>query len=226
MDYRDRAYTVLKTAEQALRTILTEAVSGQAYREVASLAGVADELSALVRQLSPDMPHPPGTRDDTAHEEPAVRRGMDLTGEVFKASPGAPNNTTVVRSFTSGTSRRDGYPRYMRDGDRLVKVAWSKRERRPYEHRARREVVQLLVDKIRTRYKHVGEERVFEAAHVMPLKMANGEEYPSYQSYLALGWLRHIGAVTKKGREGYILKRGAATPEQLEALWNALPSAE
>jgi len=114
---------------------------------------------------------------------------------------------------------RTPYPQYLRDGERLVKRAWSKKERQPYEHKAPREVVTVLLTAIR---KIKGEQRPFEAADIMPLLRENAEEYPSYQSYLALGWLRYAGAIAK-GRDGYLLKRGWDADRVAES-WDALPA--
>jgi hypothetical protein len=83
--------------------------------------------------------------------------------------------------------------------------------------------VQTLIDAIK---KLKGEGKKFEAADVLPLRTPTGEEYPSYQSYLTLSWLRHVGVVTKVGREGYVLRPGAATPENVAQFWESLPIAE
>lgn len=214
MDYRDRGYQAVQTAEETLRATIADALDGHAYKDVAALADAADALSVLVRKLTPHAPR-------SSVSEPTV---------VTAPPPSAPDATsggeipaTVVSPPTSVT-RREKYPQYRRDGEMLIKVAWSKKNRRPYEHRAPRRIVQLLVDKIRRRYDHVGDEQVFDASHIMPLWTPNQEEYPSYQVYLALGWLRHVGAVSKKGRSGYVLRSGKGTPTQLEALWRDLPT--
>jgi hypothetical protein len=119
----------------------------------------------------------------------------------------------------SRTPKRQVYPQYFREANRLVKRAWSKKERQPYEHKAPREIVDVLLQEVQRRKGH---QRPFEAADVMPLVKGNGEEYPSYQSYLALGWLRQAGAVTK-GRQGYLLRPGW-DKQRITQLWNSLPS--
>jgi hypothetical protein len=74
--------------------------------------------------------------------------------------------------------------------------------------------------------KKKGEGTLFVADDLFPLKNAVYEEYPSYQSYLALNWLRNVGVIRKKGREGYVLKPNAAAPEEIERLWTDLPTAD
>jgi hypothetical protein len=147
----------------------------------------------------------------------------ELRGEqpvLSKEIPTATSEPAIAPGASRRRSARD-YPRFKRDGDRLIKVAWSKRDRDEYEHRAPGRVVQMLVDTIR---KKKGDGRIFEATDVMPIKdPSTRQEVPSYQSYLALAWLRHEGLVTKKGRDRYMLK-AAATPERIGELWEALPT--
>jgi hypothetical protein len=112
------------------------------------------------------------------------------------------------------------YPRFERDDDKLVKVAWSKRHRAEYEHRAPRGVADTLLEAIRMRK---GEGVKFDAADVFPLQDGRGKEVPSYQAYLALAWLRQEGVVAKHGRYQYSLKAASATSQRMIELWDALP---
>ena len=217
MTYRDRGYKEVRSAETALRKIIGEALNAYAYKDVAAIAQVADALSVLAPRLAPDSPHSAAPEGEVnAGKAPSTMRPTEKPGDAPPPTLGAPTSTT--------TARREKYPHYRRDGDMLVKAAWSKKQGRPYEHRAPRPVLRLIVDKIRRRYEDVGDEQLFDASHLMPLLAPNDEEYPSYQVYLALGWLRQLGAVSKKGRAGYILRTGQATPPQLDAQWKRLPS--
>jgi hypothetical protein len=101
-----------------------------------------------------------------------------------------------------------------------VKVAWSKKDRAEYEHRAPRRIVSVLLDAIRHKK---GEGAVFESQDILPL-MDAGREVPSYQAYLAMAWLREEGIIAKNGRNGYILKPSTATMERIDELWRTLPS--
>ncbi len=209
MTYTDIAVEALKAAQSALRDIITQALATKAYRDLAKVAAAADAVEALISELNG------GAQAATPVSPAAAQVAEDLRA----ASVSVSNRATAART----TSRRMGYPRFLRDGDRLVKVAWSKKERKPYEHRAPQAIIQTLIDAVR---KRKGEGKLFEAADVLPLQTESGEEYPSYQSYLALAWLRHVGIVTKKGRDGYILKRGVVTPQKLEELWTLLSVAD
>ena len=216
MDYRNRAIAALRAAEKTLgvelREILSEAVGAHAYADVAYIAQIADGLSKALGQFG-------GSLEDI--EPAATPTGLKLLGPDWPESVRASAEEQVAelsRVHLRGT-RKDRYPQFFKDGDRLVKVAWSKKERQPYEHRAPKEIVDVLLDAIRKRR---GDKKSFEASDILPLRNPKGEEYPSYQSYLALAWLRHAGAVVKR-RGQYVLKRECSN-ERVMQFWKELPS--
>jgi len=208
MNYRDRAVEALRESEQKLRAdlqaLLTEAVVAEAYADIATIARIANALSDLRQQLLSEI----GDGE------------QELTQPATNSPGGDRRSLAEEQRLRFRDPRREHYPQFLRDGDRLVKVAWSKKERGPYEHRAPRAVIQALVQAIQ---KNSGEGKLFQAAGVMPLKNAMREKFPSYQSYLALSWLREVGVISKRGREGYMLKRRAASAEKLARLWAELP---
>ncbi len=222
MEYRDRAVAAVRSAErklrEELRPIIMEAIEAEAYADVASIARIAGALSHLLRHVA----------SDTYAVETDVLPSLDElfeTARLSSARTTPEGNATTIQKLLAdrASSRREQYPRFLRDGERLVKIAWSKKDRAPYEHRAPHAVVHALISAVE---KKKGEGKVFQAADVMPLKSAQNEEYPSYQSYLALNWLREVGVISKKGRQGYVLKPRAATAEKLGQLWTGLPVAE
>jgi hypothetical protein len=195
MPYTKDAITILTQTHERLRELLANALETHAYEDVASIARIADNISRL------------------------------LNGSAGPMSSLLPN-TQPVPTKAGNTKRsraRHDLPRFERDGDRLVKIAWSKKDRAEYEHRAPLSVVFVLLDAIRERK---GEGAVFETPDILPLPGPHhGEEVPSYQAYLVLAWLRQEGIVIKHGRNGYILTPNTATPERIDELWKALPSA-
>jgi len=208
MIYTNRAIEALKVVEATLRDIIGQALAAKAYRDLASVASAADAVTALISELSGSTPVKTLLGPSSVQESQSLRTGASA------------NHQAMAARTANVVSRRMGYPRFLRDGDRLVKVAWSKKERKPYEHRAPQAIIRTLIDAVR---KRKGEGKLFEAADVLPLVTGSGEEYPSYQSYLALAWLRHVGIVAKKGRDGYILKRDVGMPQKLDELWASLP---
>lgn len=194
------ARKILARAQDDLRELIAKALADGRFADVAEIARMADGVARLAtdddQPVSSDQQHPPAA-------PPAVSR-----------------HGTIVRGGRVRPSR--AFPRFEREGDKLVKIAWSKKGRAEYEHKAPRRVADTLIAAIRSRK---GEGAKFEAPDVLPLlDPKTRREIPSYQSYLALAWLRHEGVVAKYGRDGYALKPTEATPEHLTELWEALPS--
>lgn len=191
---------ILNKAQTELRSLLEHALAESRYTEVAEIAQVADGLAQL------------GATSNQASSVP----------EHTIAPASAPASRTVPAAQLRPARPTRTFPRFEREGDKLVKIAWSKKDRAEYEHKAPRQVVDLLIEAIRSQK---GEGAKFEAPDVLPLTdRKSRKEIPSYQSYLALAWLRYEGVVAKHGRDGYSLKPTAATPERLTELWKALPS--
>lgn len=188
---------MLQTAENDLRRLIEEALRQARYQDISSLAALADSIAQL--------------RETHEVED----NGGEEAGETVRAeAEPRPQTQASVRR----TSR--AFPRFERDGDKIVKIAWSKRNRSEYEHRAPREVADALIDKIK---KKKGEGAKFEASEILPLKDKEYREIPSYQAYLALAWLRFEGLIVKHGRDQYSLKPGLATREKIDQLLVALP---
>ncbi len=200
MRHMEKASEILAATEASLREVIERALSEQQYADVADIARMADAIARL-RATEDGSPDAPITQNDA----------------VLKSNAPAAPPTFRRAARTART-----FPRFEREGDKLVKIAWSKKDRAEYEHKAPRRVVNLLLDSIRTRK---GEGAQFLAPDVLPLKDGKAkQEIPSYQSYLALAWLRQEGVITKYGRDGYALKPTAASAEHIAELWDALPS--
>lgn len=207
-----QARQVLSEAENKLRGLLELAVSEQRYADVAKLAVVADGLLQLVSGAKASAPaglsaEPISSADDSATELPRE------------------SGPILPRHRVANTSSRQPpdvlYPRFERQGDRLIKLAWSKKDRREYEHRAPVDVIlriaELFEGQATTR-------TPFLMDAMMPFKMASGGVIPSYQAYLALAWFRTFGAVEARGKDGYAVVVSHLR-ERVEEAWNGLPDA-
>jgi hypothetical protein len=189
------AVAVLRNAEEALRKLIHEALAQGRYQDVSGLAALADALAHL-------------------------HNSTDGNGEASTSAQRQQGNSSVAEERQGRRLAARAFPRFERDGDKLVKIAWSKRNRAEYEHRAPRAIVEILIEKIR---KKKGEGAKFEAPEILPLKDKAAKDVPSYQAYLALAWLRQEGLVVKYGRDHYAMKPGVATRERIADLWEALP---
>lgn len=194
---------MLADAEKSLRDLMQRELKAQRYGELAELAAIADALARLSRGGLT------GEATNALNTAPQARR-----------LPAAPS--TTARALAKGKSiarnkpaKRD-YPRFERDGDKLIKVGWSKKSREEYEHRAPRAAVLAFAE-------HVGANTVkgktFVIEELLPVHDAAGEELPGYQVYLALAWLRQVGVVEKKGRDGYLRVVDPLDGSLFDILW-------
>jgi len=131
-----------------------------------------------------------------------------------KAKTGRPKKPHRSRTAQSE------YPKFVREGDSLVKIGWSRRDRKPYEHKAQRSVLRSLVQAL-VRVGSGGERFTVEA--LLPLKDTSaGSEIPDYQMYLTLAWLRSIGLIVQHGRQGYSLPEEMDLSRESELHWGKL----
>jgi hypothetical protein len=107
------------------------------------------------------------------------------------------------------------YPRFVREGDNLVKIGWSKSQRAEYEHKSPKRLLAVLCASLTG----ANGKRIM-MDKVLPLKdPATGTAFPDYQSYVCLAWLKSSGVVTQHGRQGYSLPKGIELEKSVEALW-------
>lgn len=205
MSFLQDAQKILHDTESSLRQLIERALSAQRYSEVAAVARIADAIAQL-RPGGTDAAEPAGSSLDSVSTK-LESDGHLLTQATIKASRGR-------------KSRAADFPRFERDGEKLVKIGWSKRDERVYEHRAPRDIVFVVGVTISTKVKP---KSVFTMDQVLPVSDGDGNDVPSYQAYLALAWLRSIGVVHRRGKEGYALTDGALDAVKLQRLWNSIP---
>lgn len=112
------------------------------------------------------------------------------------------------------------YPRFGRRGESLVKVGWSKREKKEYEHKAPKRVVDLLASAL---VRTGANRRIFQASDILRLADPDdGNEIPAYQVYLALAWLRSLGLVDQHGRKGYSITKPKELVATADGAWHSL----
>ena|ERR1700678_615040 len=197
-----RAARIVGDAENNLKKLLAETATGGDYSLVVQLAGWAHNLSDLLAEIVKAAP--PGT----APENPEI-----VADNAKREAAPAPAITW---------KRRPGdYPKFSRNGDTLVKIGWSKAQKNEYEHKAPRAVLTDLVAAISA---VSARKNRFVMETIMPLKSsADGAEYPSYQVYLCLAWLRAQDLVVQHGRQGYTIKPKIDLNTKSKELFTLLP---
>ena len=183
---------ILRIAELSLQKLLEQAVAEQRYSDVATVAAIADTIAKM------------------------LRRGGILEAE----TPAISRIVRDVAPLVAHKKAKTGYPRFLRDGDKLVKIGWSKNAKEEYEHRAPLEVADALLASIRAK---VQDGQKFAATDVIPVRLAE-ESVPDYQAYQTLKWLHSEGVVTKHGRDQYAVELGRIGPEGLKPIWSRLPT--
>ncbi|MEJ7757961.1 MAG: hypothetical protein WKF55_00080 [Gemmatimonadaceae bacterium] len=198
---------MLQKAEDQLRSLIQDCLGAQSYSDVAALAKLAESLATLRhdQMLKEQRSGPVRTFTEVADERPTFDRGdkAPLSLHHSSGSPIRQNGTT--------------YPRFEREGDRLVKIGWSKKESRAYEHKAPRSVITAVCYALRS---HVNS---FTMETLLPITDSDGNDVPSYQVYVVIAWLRQLGVVERNGNDGYTVKQTDVVDSAIEKTWIATP---
>lgn len=201
---------ILRKAEQALRSLLSQAAERAEYDNLLVLTDWARILQGLAQE-------PPITAPSNGNG--AARDDQRVKKLVRLAQP----KMTPAAGPKKAKSRREknNYPKFLRDGEHLVKIGWSKREKKPYEHKSPKRVLTLLTDALVASGRNG---RRFAMEDVLPLRdPEGGGDIPSYQVYLTLAWLRAEDLITQHGRQGYSLRPDINLHTASEEHWKRLP---
>lgn len=213
MDRIQEARQVITEAEQKLRKLIEEGLEDHRYDEVAVIARLAEEITLLLKNRSSITTKPHITGGSSIKQNAINRLQTTATPSRSSAKPKSSRN-----SKAGSNSRK--YPRFERDHDRLIKIGWSKKTKKEYEHRAPKEIVIAFVQHI---VSNVGVGELFEVEQILPIHDSTGTDVPAYQVYLSLAWLRDASVINKKGRDGYVLMTSDLNESAFSALWTALP---
>jgi hypothetical protein len=205
MDTLQRTVNILKESEAALAALAGDAAREASYDTAACLIDLAKDVADLASKAR-------------AHLDPAAKSmGQPVDGSQSKA----PAIKTAARSAIKDRPKKGEYPKFLREGNYLVKLGWSPSEKSEYEHKSPKEILLLLaaaVSKIGTNG------RRFSMEKVLPLvNPADNSHVPDYQAYLCLAWLKALGFLNQHGRQGYSLTTRAPIEPLIETHWTALP---
>jgi hypothetical protein len=201
----------LDAAEAQLKDIIEECLTSRSYIEMSVVAGVADAIRTLslgaVAQLDGRAGEP------RSEVRPRGRLESEQLSEPAISVP-------TLRSANRQASKRADYPRFEREGERLIKIGWSKKERAEYEHKAPLTAVVAVCANLRQ------QTRAFAMEQILPMRDSAGTDIPSYQVYLVVTWLRQIGLVQRDRDEGYTALRARLDDESVRVAFHSLPSRE
>jgi hypothetical protein len=204
MDTLQRTTAALGAAERALATLASEATGESKYDVAAQLIDLAKELNTLSSR---------------------ARRLLDHNGAGTASRDGrhaVKRRPQVVVQDPLGRPRKGSYPRFVRDGESLVKIGWSRTEKAEYEHKCPKRVLPLLASAIGGAGSN---NKRFTVERILPLvDPVEDREVPIYQVYLGLAWFRELGLIAQHGRQGYTVIADAPIDALLELHWGQLPS--
>ncbi len=201
MRRQERAAEAIAAAETAVALLVSEAGQEREWDEASAFIDIGRQLRSLADELS-------NTR---------LPQGADV--KIPAPIPARTASTTPAANVT----KRRAYPHFFKEGEVLVKVAWSKSKRGEYEHKSPQKVLTALVIALL----EVGSKgQRFVMDKVLPLRDTGngGAEVPEYQAYVCLAWLRHEGFVQQHGRSGYSIPKPDELAESVANCWGRLNS--
>ena len=196
MDIRNRAADLLRQTEAKLRGIVSEAAASGDYASVVRVAAWASSIRDMMNGCSDNERV---ERPRSANNDPKVKTARRLS---------VPDN-------------RRSYPRFFRHGDELIRLAWSKREKKEYRHKTSYGRLKSLAIAVAEKGT---DGRVFSTDEFLPLHdPTDGTEIPSYQAYVCISLLKDAGLLEQHGRQGYSISQGANFSDAVEDAWKNLP---
>lgn len=156
MGILQRAELALTETEQTLVGLANEAGAARDYDQAGTLIELARRIKLLAdefaRRSSSGSGCPGDSTDPQKEDRPTVVSGM------------------LVRS----RNKLGHYPRFLREGENLIKIGWSKSERAEYEHKSPKRLLAALCEALM-----VARGRRITMDKVLPLKDAtNGSVFP------------------------------------------------
>ena len=196
MSIIQRTESLLAETERNLVGLANEAGAARDYDQAASLI----ELARKIKQLG----------EAFRGAAPKVAEAHNLLDSFKELGPAAEFKVPI-----RGRNKLGQYPKFVREGENLVKIGWSKSQRAEYEHKSPKRLLAVLCESLMS----ANGKRIM-MDKVLPLKdPATGAAFPDYQSYVCLAWLKFGGLIIQHGRQGYSLPKGIELEKSVETLW-------
>jgi len=109
----------------------------------------------------------------------------------------------------------------VRRGDELVKIGWSKSDRKEYQHRAAHDLLVAL----RQALLDAGKRRKLFTMDALDRQLSSSGA-PGYQAYVWLAWIRAAGLVKQHGRQGYSVVKLATFEKDVDQAFAKVPVQE
>jgi hypothetical protein len=202
--FMKQAHGILRDAEVRLCELIPKALAGRRDEE-------AGRLMELARLLA----------------DARCLRAASASGERRNAA--APTAADMPRGARPERKRKpkarkkktSPYPKFLREGNALLKLGWSRKSKAEYEHRAPREAVLAVAARVTEVASTTSR---FTVEDLGDVRIAQGEEPISgCQVYLCIAWFRRAGLLVQHGRRGYSLPIAAAKfAARVKSAWGEL----
>jgi hypothetical protein len=169
---------ILTRTENDLQKVIVEAAQTGDYRSVDIARDAAVNIQSLRKRIS----NPSSILE--------LKAGNSMLREGRKVS-----SRKVAKS---------GYPRFQVSNNTLIRVGWSKKQRREYIHKVPRIVVDRTVKSMAELAQSAGGPIMSEQI-IEHINNSESETIPSYQVYVVIGLLRKTNCIKQSGREGYYI---------------------
>ena len=178
----DKIKTILSGAEQSLRELIIEAAQEGDYLGVDTARDMAVAVNQLINRLSDG--------------ESSTKKNM-VNNEIKGKKISRAKKRAGIKKKTPS-----GYPKFTVRDDTLVRIGWSKKEKREYQHKVPKSLFDLTIktmgDLAKSRNGPFLAEEIIEQ-----MNENSAESVPGYQVYVVIGFLREQGSIKQEGREGY-----------------------
>ena len=189
---KEKIEAVLTKAENELQEIIIEAAKAGDYRGVDAGRAAAVEIKNLkIRILNP-------TSKSELKKEGGTRHKKNVT--------------------TKRHNRRK-YPKFEVKNGALVRIGWSKKDKREYTHKVSKQVFYQTVEEM-GRLAQSGAGPFMAEKIIEQVNNSEAETIPSYQIYVVIGLLRKLNCIKQIGREGYDIPTDIDTKARIE--WEAV----
>jgi hypothetical protein len=208
MNVLSNALEIMQKAEKSVAELAQKALEQRDYSTASCLMNLASELNDIAAKLSPIL--------HSITECSSSINDRTVGTVLFQADQGRDRIRPMRRSPKKGE-----FPKFQRNENMLYKLGWSKAEKSIYEHKAPKNVLTALVNKLMV----IGANRQrFTMDNVLPLTTLNEDtELPAYQVYICLAWLRITKLLIQHGRQGYSISHPMRFESDVEKSWQKIP---
>jgi hypothetical protein len=187
------------------RKLVAAAAAEGNFEDVVELAPLAKDIATLAVQWSGDFP-----------PTKATPIGNNDSGDDGTNGGPQPGRTSRIRP-----QKKNEYPQFVRERDELVKLGWSARDKKIYEHRVPRSAIDIVTRTVANKGKTGQRFSMDELLRAIAVKSGD-DNIPSYQAYATVSWLKRNGMLLQHGRQGYTVVRPQTFNDSVQTAWQAL----